>query len=321
MYSYVVTAVNDWLRESGWSNEASATPEEVSIGVSITSPYDGAYSAAQTVIVKGTVESASPEVGVVLVVESVGREGTLSSGYLAEVNGGSFAVQIALFPRMMNTIRAIATLPNGEQANAAISIYAGMEAEAVKLTALPPSGIVSAQTNTFDVSFEAEVNIAGATTNYSWDFDGDGRIDQETSTPAATYGYARPGIFYPTVTVMYDQANSYTAATVVNVMPVEEMDALLKAKWTGMTTSLSSGEIEAAVSYFSDASQVRYRGLFTYLREQLPEIAREMNNIQLIYLRDGRAKYRIRRMEEGQEITYYIYFHRLSDGIWKIHQF
>ncbi len=321
MYTYVVTAVNDWLRESGWSNEASATPEEVSIGVSITSPYDGAYSAAQTVIIKGTVESASPEVGVVLVVESVGREGTLTSGYLAEVNGGSFAVQIALFPRMMNTIRAIATLPNGEQANAAISIYAGMEAEAVKLTALPPSGIVSAQTNTFDASFEAEVNIAGTVTGYSWDFDGDGRIDLVTSTPSAIYGYTRPGIFYSTVTVMNDQANSYTATTVVNVMSIEEMDALLKAKWTGMTTSLSSGEIEAAVSYFSDASQVRYRGVFTYLHDRLPEIAREMNNIQLIYLRDGRAKYRIRRMEEGQEITYYIYFHRLSDGIWKIHQF
>ena len=114
---------------------------------------------------------------------------------------------------------------------------------------------------------------------------------------------------------------AYTATTVVNVMSLEEMDVLLKAKWDGMKQALATGDIEGAMSFFSDASQEKYRGLFTYLHDELPEMAGEMNNIQLIYLRDGRAKYRIRRMEEGQEITYYIYFHRLSDGLWKIYQF
>lgn len=327
---YVVTAVNTWSKEGGWSNEASATPEAVSLAVSITAPDDRTYHPTETAIVKGTIESLSPEVGVVLVVESGGKEGILSAGYLAEVNGRSFAAQISLLPRAMNTIKAIATLPTGEQAEAAITVYTGMDTEVIKLTPLPSSGVISAQTRTFDVTFEAEVNVAGTVTGYSWDFDGDGRVDQATSTPSTTFGYTGPGIYYPTVTVDAGSGGgapikggepSYTATTVVNVMSVEAMDAILKAKWAEMTTSLSSGDIEAAASYFSDASQEKYRGLFTYLRDRIPEIARELKNIQLIYLRDGRAKYRIRRMEGEQEITYYIYFHRLSDGVWKIHQF
>lgn len=105
-YTYVVTAVNEWSKESGRSNPAAAIPEAVSVGVTITSPYNGAYSPTSTVLVKGTVESGdSPEVGVVLVVESSGKEGVLSSRYLAEVNNGSFAAPISLFPGMQNPPR------------------------------------------------------------------------------------------------------------------------------------------------------------------------------------------------------------------------
>jgi hypothetical protein len=46
-----------------------------------------------------------------------------------------------------------------------------------------------------------------------------------------------------------------------------------------------------------------------------------MQNIRMIYLIDGVAKYRIRRMEEAGEITYYIYFVQDENGLWKIQQF
>ena len=74
-YYYVVTAVNAWSREGGRSNAASAVPKEIIVGVTITSPYNGAYSPTSTVLVKGTVESGdSPEVGVVLVVRAAARK-------------------------------------------------------------------------------------------------------------------------------------------------------------------------------------------------------------------------------------------------------
>jgi fibronectin type 3 domain-containing protein len=325
-YFYVVTAVNAWSREGGWSKEASAVPEELRVSIAITFPYEGAYSAAPTVIVKGTVESISPEVGVVLLVESGGKEGTLSSGYLAEVSGGTFAARITLFPGMMNTIRAIATLPDGEYDEVVITIYAGTAGEAVELITLPPSGIISAQTGRFDVTFEAEVNIAGTITGYSWDFDGDGIIDQVTSTPdAATFGYASPGIYYPTITVTNNLANSYAATTVVNVMSVEAVDAILKAKWDGMKGALLRKDLDKALSLFSQETKELYGKIFTALAEQMPEIAAEFGEIQLVSVQENEANYCIIRDETwaGQiyPISHEIIFSQDENGIWKIERF
>lgn len=50
-----------------------------------------------------------------------------------------------------------------------------------------------------------------------------------------------------------------------------------------------------------------------------------MAEIELVYVKDSIAKYRIRRMQvfesQMREITYYIYFTKDVDGLWKIEQF
>ena len=45
-----------------------------------------------------------------------------------------------------------------------------------------------------------------------------------------------------------------------------------------------------------------------------------MGNIGKITGSEKEAKYRIRRMEEGKEITYYIHFYNV-DGEWKMDEF
>jgi hypothetical protein len=52
----------------------------------------------------------------------------------------------------------------------------------------------------------------------------------------------------------------------------------------------------------------------------MKEIGEKMGNIGKIIASEQEAKYRIRRMEEGKEITYYIYFHNF-DGEWKMRDF
>jgi len=57
----------------------------------------------------------------------------------------------------------------------------------------------------------------------------------------------------------------------------------------------------------------------------LPELAQNMQAIQLIYAHDNIAKFRIRKNElyGGQMVmfTYYIYFVRNTNGIWSIDKF
>ena len=84
---------------------------------------------------------------------------------------------------------------------------------------------------------------------------------------------------------------------------------------------MTNKDVEKAGSYFADWTKERYTGIFSALEDRLPQIAQEMQNIGMIYLIDRVAKYRIRRTEGAGEITYYIYFVRDENGLWKIQQF
>ena len=61
------------------------------------------------------------------------------------------------------------------------------------------------------------------------------------------------------------------------------------------------------------------------LRPQMPQIARDMLDLELIYVTDSRAKYRIRRLETfgGRQVTftYFIYFAQDGSGLWSIESF
>ena len=61
------------------------------------------------------------------------------------------------------------------------------------------------------------------------------------------------------------------------------------------------------------------------MSDKISTIASEMNEIEFIHTEDHIAKYRIKRPEEIQgqnyDITYYIYFIRNSNGLWRIERF
>lgn len=283
--------------------------------VSITSPSDGSAVNQARVLVQGRLINASGETGVVLTVAGV--EGTAE---LAQVQGDHFAGLVSLHTGE-NTIVATATDASGNQVRKEVTIHAYSAQEKVRLSALPASGIPDAA-GIFATELQAETNLSAPIALYAWDFEGDGTVEQSgANLSTVTAQYRQPGLYFPRLTVT-DMRGAVTAeTTVVNVLPVADIDAVLQGKWHEMQGYLRIGNVDQAVSLFTDATQEKYRGLFTYLGDSLPQMAAEMDNIQLIYLHDGRAKYRIRRMEDGQEITYYIYFHLLSDGLWKIYQF
>lgn len=88
-----------------------------------------------------------------------------------------------------------------------------------------------------------------------------------------------------------------------------------------MREALISNDVDGALEYFSEGSKERYQGIFTALQDRVSNISMEMKEIQLIYLENGIAKYRIRKLENAGEMTYYIYFELDENGLWKIRQF
>lgn len=280
--------------------------------VKITSPATGSVINKSKVIVQGNLSNVSGETGVTI--QGSGASGEIS--VLSQVNGSSFAGIISL-QQGANTITVTATDDSGYKATDTITVQTDTLQEPIRLTAIPSSGIP-----TLTVTLEAEANISNSISNYQWDLNGDGIIDQQgggLSKITASYQYS--GLYFPKVTVTDTQGNTYTETAIVNVLSKEEMDALLKGKWEGMRGKLATGDVEGAVGYFADGSKERYQGIFTALKDKISNIAGEMREIQLIYLKNNIAKYRIRRLENAGEITYYIYFELDKNGLWKIKEY
>jgi len=129
------------------------------------------------------------------------------------------------------------------------------------------------------------------------------------------------GIYYPTVTVTDDKGNIYTDSIAVTVLNREKMDALLKGKWEGMKRALAGGSIEGALKYFAKGSRQEYGEIFELLAAQLPVLVPEMREIDMVYVTGNVAEYYIKRFQRGVDISYFFYFVKDADGIWKIERF
>ncbi len=139
------------------------------------------------------------------------------------------------------------------------------------------------------------------------------------------------GIYYFTVAVEYEQM-VYTDTVAVEVLDRAQLDAFLKGKWNTMKTALINNDVNGAVRYFHRSSKDDYKGVFGFLASEgeLSGIATAMREIELYeilpYIINGSvAKCEIKREETingtVHEISYFIYFEKDADGVWKIHHF
>ncbi len=194
-------------------------------------------------------------------------------------------------------------------------------AEFVTLSANVTSGIPP-----FQVSFTVRTSFVPST--YEMDFDGD-RVPDYTGTvfDGITFTYTAEGVFYPKVTISDNQGNTYSDTVTITVLSKIEIDALLKSRWDEMKGSLASNDIDGALNNFVEESKALYKDIFTAFQaqSQLLQIVQEMQDIQLVYMKNGFAKYRIRKSElyGGQTvtITYWVYFAVDTNGVWKIYRF
>jgi hypothetical protein len=171
------------------------------------------------------------------------------------------------------------------------------------------------------VTFEAEAFLENPVSSYSWNFFGDGT--PEITGPEATViaQYQDPGSYVPSVTVTDSQGNVYTETTLVNVLSREEIDALLRKKWEDMKGALSQGNINEALNYFIKDSGEEYREIFELLAPQLPALVSAMREINMVEIIGNMAEYYIKRFQRGVDISYFIYFIRDENGIWRISSF
>jgi hypothetical protein len=133
------------------------------------------------------------------------------------------------------------------------------------------------------------------------------------------------GIYYFTAKVIDSTGNPYSDTVAITVLPEAYLDGLLRGKWEAMKTALRNKDIAKGLDVFLDSSKEEYQEGFAAIVDELPQIVSDMQDIEIIYLRENVAKYRIDRVLDidgsPQTITFYIYFVKDSNGLWKIDRF
>jgi len=221
-----------------------------------------------------------------------------------------------------NTITVMAVDMEGNVALATINVTCQPATDFIELIPNAESGIAPFTAN---FSITATFDMATATTEVS--AFGPAAMGSVTFTDSEhfTTMLSVPGLYLVTAQVTDSASTVYTDSAAILVMDKEALDGLLKGKWNGMKTALAAGNIEGGIQYFVNLSKDRYRQIFTALADKLPQTVQAMEKIEMIYYADGIAKYRINRTHDIDgapvTITYYIYFERDRNGLFKIYQF
>lgn len=277
------------------------------IDLTITSPTDGATVSGNSVLVTGSVANlANVETGVTV------------NGIPATLANNQFIVNTVPLNAGQNTITVTATDVQGATASKSVTVNAEIPNNYIKLSAYPESGIAP-----MDVTLR--INGTFSISNPTITFTGPGTVEQVVTDDSEEYQYKinTEGIYHFTAQATGPDGSIYSDTIAINVLPLAQMDAMLKAKWNGFRNALTNQDIDSAILYFSSESQDTYKQRYNGLKPILSDVVNELNAAEIYFLSidDHTAIYEILVTRDGTTYSFQLEFSKDELGIWKIYKF
>ena len=291
--------------------------------ITITSPLASDNIKRPDTLVRGTIVTADLLTG-----NLPGNDiGVTVNGVVAQVYGNQFAANHVPLSQGDNTITATAISSDDYIATNAVTVSADTSARHISLTSNLEWGIMQPGITPLDFT----LTLVKSYTNpgYSFTYEGPSAVIN-TGDDGTLMQFNRsitvPGLYFITAidNEIVDPVTTVQHTDTVAIMAesLTVFDTKLKGKWGGMKSGFANADITQALKLYSSFSIDKYRTILTAIPDKLPTIAADMQNIELIIVDDKIAKYRIIRMDtfNGQilPITYYIYFIKDINGLWKI---
>ena len=276
------------------------------IGITITSPVDGASITGTSAMVTGTVTStANHEMGVTV------------NGMVASLTDNRFAASHVPLTAGVNPIAVKAVDAEGNTVTASITVHAVATTHGIIVTASPESGTAP---------LEIVLRIGGSfgIVNPEIIPTGPGPVEPLASASPDEYRYrmTAEGMYFFTVRATNPDNNVYQDTVAVTAFSAPLLDALLRAKWQSMTDALQLKDITAALHLMYSVSKDRYQTTLNLLVDQLPAIVATHTGLVFDYVQEDRAFYELKTLENGSKFSYRVVF--IKDpltGLWMIREF
>ncbi|MFZ5877053.1 MAG: Ig-like domain-containing protein [Nitrospirota bacterium] len=294
------------MDRAGNTAEAAITVEVTpQLRAQITAPTDGGTVLYAPILVQGTIANnyGAPEIGITV------------NGYVAETQGGKFAVDGVTVVSGANNITVTATDGAGITSTATVNVTIplGVSEPPVQLEMISVNRVAPAS-----VAFDAKIATASPIVSYQIDFEGDGVVDLTGTTwSAITRTYQNTGLYLPTLTVQDAQGTTYTARTVVNIWDAAALDVLLQSKWAAMRNAASTGDLQGVLLSFLPHVRDRYQALFLQIGTALPQALASIEQVHLLAVTDYEAEAEGIRTENGVAYSYPISYQRDAQGFWR----
>ena len=96
------------------------------------------------------------------------------------------------------------------------------------------------------------------------------------------------------------------------------MDQMFRAIWNGLNNALVAGDKEGAMRYLDGSAKRKFGPVFDALLPSMPAIVASYSTLAQSSITNSIGEYAVRRMDEGQNRLFLIYFMLDVDGVWRI---
>ncbi|MDM7986042.1 MAG: hypothetical protein QUS13_01760, partial [Smithella sp.] len=152
---------------------------------------------------------------------------------------------------------------------------------------------------------------------------GPGTVEQLVSDNSDEYQYkmTTEGTYYFTAQANGPDGNIYQDTKAVTVLPLAQIDALLRAKWAALKDALQRGDINTAIMMMHPSSREKYQNIFNLVKDNLATIMVNCTGLEFVSMDNEIAIYELQSLEYGEVYIYRLAFIKDENGIWFIREF
>jgi len=279
--------------------------------VKIVSPVAGDTQRTAIVLVRGIVTKVpGPDEGI-----------TVNDAPALVGPDGSFAAMVPLWDPRITDLQLRAFLNTGGQIASSQAVrvavdLAGDQERHFELRATPALGTAPLET-------KLTLRPSRDSIEMTIDYEGNGSVDWKGSDLGEqSFTYNAPGVYFPTVTLTLRDGTSASTTTIVGVYDPEALDAMLRAKWDRLRTSLRAGDLDGALEHVQKRKRESYRKLFESIRTRGLDVGADLTDLTFLSRAGSTVEYAMLRPDaDGILITHPVVFGFDIDGVWRVRFF